>query len=411
MKKKVLAHALRGAAMPRRDFLRKSMVAALPAVGIAGGITRAFGAVMAGNLPALSMSATAVYDPPARTRGTATLSVRDWGAAGDGARDDTASFQSAIDALPSTGGTVYVPDGDYVIDPTRNVRLRSNMHLELAPGAVLRAKRNDQERAYVLMAYKVSDVEISGGRIIGDRDNHLGTTGEWGHGIMIRGSSRVTVRDIHISRCWGDGVSIGGAMVTGAPTIPCNDVVIANIVSTGNRRQGLTIGCATNVKVYDSEFSDTRGIAPECGIDVEPDSNDARTTSTVHIENCLIRGNAGNGLLLYKRVKGVTVKRCTIEYNGGHGILTIGPESGYVALNTIRHNYLVGMMLGAATYNYQVSGNVFRNNHTRLHGVNTVVNPLVAMTGLVDGNKGNGAHIAKVSTATEIRVTTNQYAK
>jgi hypothetical protein len=33
------------------------------------------------------------------------------------------------------------------------------------------------------------------------------------------------------------------------------------------------------------------------------------------------------------------------------------------------------------------------------------------MTGLVDGNKGNGAHIAKVSTATEIRVTTNQYAK
>ena len=54
---------------------------------------------------------------------------------------------------------------------------------------------------------------LSGGRIIGDRDNHLGTTGEWGHGIMIRGSSRVTVRDIHISRCWGDGVSIGGAIL------------------------------------------------------------------------------------------------------------------------------------------------------------------------------------------------------
>jgi hypothetical protein len=411
VKKNVLVHDVREAGMPRRDFMRTSMLMALPAIGLASGIPRALAAVMSGNMPAISMSAAAVYEPPLRARGTTTLNVRNWGAAGDGARDDTTSFQSAIDALPSSGGTIYVPDGDYVIDPVRNVRLRSNMHLELAPGAVLRAKRNDQERAYVLMAYKVSNVEISGGRIIGDRDNHLGTTGEWGHGIMIRGSSQVTVRDIHVSRCWGDGVSIGGAMVTNAPTIPCNDVVIANIVSTGNRRQGLTIGCATNVKVYDSEFSDTRGIAPQCGIDVEPDSSDERITSTVHIENCVMRGNAGNGLLLYKRVKGVTVKRCTLEYNGGHGLLTIGPEGGYIAQNTIRHNYLVGLMLGSSTYNYQVSGNVFRNNNTRLHGVNTVINPLVPMTGIVDGNKGNGAHVAKVSTATEIRVTTNQFAK
>jgi polygalacturonase len=367
---------------------------------------------MAGNMPAPSASATAVYQPPARSRGATTVNVRTWGAAGDGARDDTTSFQSAIDALPAAGGTVHVPAGDYVIDPTRNVRLRSNMHLELADGAILRAKRNNQERAYVLMVYKVSNVEISGGRIIGDRDTHLGTTGEWGHGIMVRGSTGVTIRDLHVSKCWGDGISIGGAMVTNAPTIPCNDVVIANIVSTGNRRQGMTIGCATNVKVYDSEFSATRGIAPECGIDVEPDANDARITSTVHIENCLIRGNAGNGLLLYKRVKGVTVKRCTIEHNGGHGILTIGPEGGYIALNTIRHNHLVGLMLGANTYNYQVSGNIFRNNNARLHGVNTtVVNPLVSMTGIVEGNKGNGAHVAKVSTATDIRVTTNQFAK
>jgi hypothetical protein len=412
VKKNVLVHAVREAGMPRRDFLRTSMLAAVPAIGVAIGIPRALGAVMAGNMPELAMSATAVYAPPARTRGSTVVNVRNWGAAGDGARDDTTSFQSAIDALPAAGGTVHVPAGDYVIDPTRNVRLRSNMHLELAEGAILRAKRNDQERAYVLMVYKVANVEISGGRIIGDRDNHLGTAGEWGHAIMVRGSSAVTIRDIHVSKCWGDGVSIGGAMVTNAPTIPCNDVIIANIVSTGNRRQGMTIGCATNVKVYDSEFSATRGIAPECGIDVEPDANDARITSTVHIENCLIRGNAGNGLLLYKRVKGVTVKRCTIEHNGGHGILTIGPEDGYIALNTIRHNHLVGLMLGANTSNYQVSGNTFRNNNTRLHGVNTVVeNPLVSMTGIIEGNKGNGAHVAKVSTATDIRVTTNHFAK
>lgn len=374
--------------------MRNTLMLAVPAAMYTIGIPNAF-----------------AYIPPARTRGATTLNVRNYGALGNGANDDTTAFQAAINALPAAGGTVTVPAGNYVIDPVRNVRLVSNMHLQLQPGAVLWAKRNNQERAYVLMVYKVTNVEISGGQIVGDRDNHLGTTGEWGHGIMVRGSTKVTVRDIHITKCWGDGISIGGAMVTGAPTIPCNDIVIDNVVCTTNRRQGLTIGCATNVKVYDSEFSGSKGIAPECGIDIEPDANDGRSTATVHIENCLIRKNAGNGILVYKRVTGVTIKSCTIEHNGGNGILTIGADTGYIAQNTIRHNYLLGTNFGTSTVGYQFSGNVSRNNNTRLHGVNTVQNPLVSMSGLVAGNKGNGAHVAKVTSATGINVTTNSYAK
>lgn len=37
------------------------------------------------------------------------VSIRDFGAAGDGVADDTAAIQAAIDALGSTGGSVYVP--------------------------------------------------------------------------------------------------------------------------------------------------------------------------------------------------------------------------------------------------------------------------------------------------------------
>ena len=52
-----------------------------------------------------------------------------------------------------------------------------------------------------------------------------------------------------------------------------------------------------------------------------------------------------------------------------------------------------------------------RNNNTRLHGVNKTINPLVYMTGFVDGNKGNGAHVARVSDIYDVRVTSNGYAK
>src|SRR5687768_9645893 len=152
--------------------------------------------------------------------------VRGFGARGNGVTDDTAAFQRAIDSLASGGGVVQVPAGRYLIDPLRSVRMRSRVDLRMAPGAKLMAKPNAAPRAYVLLAQSVSDVTISGGAIVGERDAHLGTTGEWGHGVMIRGSSRVTVRNMTISRCWGDGISIGGLARTGQAGVPSRDILI-----------------------------------------------------------------------------------------------------------------------------------------------------------------------------------------
>jgi hypothetical protein len=39
-----------------------------------------------------------------------------YGAAGDGVTDDTAAFQAAVDALPATGGAIYIPAGDYLLN-------------------------------------------------------------------------------------------------------------------------------------------------------------------------------------------------------------------------------------------------------------------------------------------------------
>lgn len=294
-----------------------------------------------------------------RARGNAQIDVRAHGAKGDGVSDDTSSFQAAIDALPEDGGTVIVPAGTYLIDPTRSVRLRSRMHFAMAGDAKLLAKANAAPRAYVLLAQQLENVEISGGRIVGDRDAHLGTAGEWGHGIRVRGCSGVTIRNIHISRCWGDGISAGGIMLKGQPSRPGRDLLISDVICTGNRRQGLTIGSYRNVHVRGGEFSDTGGTPPAAGIDIEPDTDVARE---IVIENCLVRGNRGPGIQLYKRAAGVTIRKCTIERNRGDGILGLAAVDCVFAENVIRNNGARGVSLRAGSRNVRITGNRFAGN-------------------------------------------------
>src|SRR3569623_2089984 len=45
--------------------------------------------------------------------GSASVNVKNKGALGNGSHDDTAAIQSAINSLPSSGGTVVIPAGRY----------------------------------------------------------------------------------------------------------------------------------------------------------------------------------------------------------------------------------------------------------------------------------------------------------
>ena len=69
-------------------------------------------------------------------RETVRLNVRDFGAAGDGIKDDTSAIQAALLSTPA-GGTVLVPPGEYSI---HSLFLVSNVTLELAGNARLIAQ-------------------------------------------------------------------------------------------------------------------------------------------------------------------------------------------------------------------------------------------------------------------------------
>lgn len=414
MRVKDRAHHVHVPDKARREFLRRSCRFAVLAVGSAA-LPVTAEIMMSRPLPPDVMTppspATDVYVPPTRARGSTVLDVRNFGAYGDGIHDDTAAIQRAIDALPSTGGTVVVPPGIYLIDAVRNLRLRSLMHLQLDHTAKLVALPNAADRHYVINAYKVNDVEISGGQVIGERAQHQGTTGEWGHCVMVRGCKRVTVRDMRMADAWGDGLSIGAA--DGTTTVLSEDVVVANVVCSGNRRQGLTIGRSRNVSVYDSQFCYTGGIKPSCGINIEPDLVGTSVTDGVLIQNCWIHHNASNGIQVYKSVRNVTVQACRIEHNDGYGVLALTAVNGAILNNELLHNRLYGVGVRAATMGYSVSGNTFRNNKTLYFGVTDTTTTPITVTGTSTTTNPKTTWHLEISADSEAGTTvgTNHYAQ
>ena len=229
-----------------------------------------------------------------RPTSSTLVNVRDKGAKGDGSSDDTAAIQAAVDAVGGTGGTVYVPDGVYRINPTavasggnHGIALKSNMTLQLSAGATLRALPSASASYAIVAIPGASHVTIIGGTLEGERSAHTGTGGEWGMGLSILASDHVVVEGVTARECWGDGFYISGG--SGA----CHDVTLCRVSADHNRRQGLSITNVDGLVVRHSTFQNTTGTPPEAGIDIEP--NQGETVSNVLITGCTFSNNAGGG--------------------------------------------------------------------------------------------------------------------
>lgn len=163
--------------------------------------------------------------------------------------------------------------------------LKSNSNIVL--NGTIKLLPNDLTNYQIFRLYNISNVIISGnGSIIGDVETHTGTTGEWGHGISISSSKHITIRDISISKCWGDGITVASYSEDNLS----KDITIDNIVSTYNRRLGVSLISGDGIKFINSttEGNGTiNGTAPKMGLDIEPNPNE--TLNHVLVDNCLIK--------------------------------------------------------------------------------------------------------------------------
>ncbi len=327
------------------------------------GITASL-ALFAAALPTFAATTQWWNPTPSITYGSTSLDVTRFGAVGNGAMDDTAAFQAAINALPSSGGTIIVPDGTYMIDTTKGINLRSNMRLAMHSNAYLKSIPNSADFASVVKAWNVSNVEIVGGHILGERTQHAPSANDISevkvhYGISIQEANTVYVHNIQVADCYGDGVLVGTTFGWRAFTLPWG-ITLNHVTVTNSARQGLSITAADQVYVLNSSFTGSHGMIPNAGIDLEP----ARLGPLKHVrlENNVLSNNQGNGLEIHDNLSGVVVTGNTAENNQGNGVFARGPNNLTITNNMLSQNYQFGVYIDDGTNSVQLHDNTINYN-------------------------------------------------
>ncbi|PID66439.1 MAG: hypothetical protein CR975_02940 [Gammaproteobacteria bacterium] len=322
----------------------------------------------------IDQSGTGIYVPKPLTDLVIDVTDAGYDAKGDGTTNDTTAIQKAIDAVADAGGgVVWIPKGRYMIDTEARLKMRSNVTVQMTDDTVLEAIPNGAGSYSIFRFYNVENAHLLGGTLVGDRDSHLGTSGEWGTGVNISSSSNIRVENIVTKDFWGDGFYIG----ENGSLDKSENIVLYNVVGDNNRRQGLTIVNGDNIKIIDSTFQNTHGTAPAAGICIEP--NDNNLVSNVEILNCKTINNDGDGIGLYERVNAINNEIENVRVDGNEIIGNSGGiiVSGSVTDSTITNNFINTMETdssepGIRLY-YDSINNTVTDNTVLYHGEHKAV--------------------------------------
>jgi len=194
------------------------------------------------------------------------------------AGDQRAALQSFIDEAAAAGKVIEWGPIDLMLDVTakagnrRGLVVPSGSRWVMHPETRFRALPNGSDHYEILNIWNAREITIdgAGGRLIGERNAHRGSTGEWGVGVSIRGSTGIRISNLIVEDCWGDGFYIGSTTEQNYS----QDVVLRNTGAIRSRRNGLSLVSARGFLSEDHQSIDTHGTAPEAGVDIEP--NDPR---------------------------------------------------------------------------------------------------------------------------------------
>ncbi len=272
----------------------------------------------------------------------------------------TDNLQAAIDWAVGEGyGIIRLPEGHYLVGKYGNdiyqagIELKNDMAFMLDKNAVIEMAPNDKWNYCAIAVTEKVNVLISGGTIVGDRDNHTytprqndgSTVHDEGHLICIQNESEyVTVENMVLGKANGDAILLVGQKGEGSSV---KHIVIRNNNMTDNRRQGVSIVGGVDVLIEDNEIHHTKGTSPQFGIDVE---SLRYTSADITIRSNYFHHNRGGDIV------NTDGKNVIVEEN----ILTQGEGSEYLdgplvywkrGDLTIRNNDITMLSVSANNWN------------------------------------------------------------
>lgn len=211
-----------------------------------------------------------------------------YGAIGNGVADDTVAVQSALDS-----GKVVMLKGTYLVNASEETwHIALTVHSDtfiFGNGKIVLAP-NEYGNYSILRIYGCNNVTIDGISVIGDGNAHTGDTGEWGYGIDIDNSTNITIQNVKVSNCWGDGIIVNHLDDTKPFTEVNKNVNILHCTVKHCGRNCITVCHGTYINIDGCDLSDAYRTAPKDLIDVEPDNNEEVRYLT--ITNCKLHENA-----------------------------------------------------------------------------------------------------------------------
>ncbi len=106
---------------------------------------------------------------------------------------------------------------------------------------------------------------------------------EWRHAFSISGGHNISVFGLRLEASGGDGVFVGGGN-------PSHNILLSDLISDDNHRQGISITNVRRMVVRNSVFMNTWGTLPQCGIDIEPDHPE-HVIDDLQLVNCAFLNN------------------------------------------------------------------------------------------------------------------------
>ena len=287
------------------------------------------------------------------------VSVKDFGAVGDGVADDTAAIQAAVNASEN----VLVPAGDYLCNGI--VTLASNTNLIGAGRDVTRIIRNGTNLASqgVLFADSGSSSSFVNNIAIRDMtlDGQVVSLGfsEQRHLISLNGVRNAIIERVNFLGFRGDGLYLGSSITAGVERHNVN-VIVRDCLFDGinkDNRNGISVIDADGLLIDGCRFTRIARSTMPGAIDVEPDGYAFAVIRNITISNNRITDIGGN-------VAAIAVVLL------GADTYTV-PYRGFVIAN----NYIDTCPAFGILYNPKIIGGVteLMHDHSVLITGNTVI--------------------------------------